>query len=1555
MPANTRIRLKLIHYLLKSREAAATFPACIQVTFDLLFGAGGNSNAKLRMLAVTMIHHIVLNTPAGQRLDSIGPVLLSALTRLVNEEKDNPKLRASCYIAIGKLGLKVPQLVNKDVTVLQTFFDAISREDKDTQLSVQEAMSMMTPAFKRMDSNNLKFVEAMLGTYIEKEEQQVRLVAVQYAGDVFPATHVPTRYILLLGSGDAKEEVSNQAKNHLYGALHKLLQQKEGRPHKRAEKDVMDKETILPAFTEMLEYVLDKASIRARTQQKYVVGDKVLAFSPKIYVEVLNFLRMCLICSSGADPTRDALTEPEFAAPTISRYISDLSKQDDKQVKILQFIEFADKLLSATQGAEQALCMLQLVGVTFKTTAFTYYRRIGWLKGLLDNTREDIRETVAHLYGIVVGQVDKGNADFEKAITELTRSFKEKSLEFQHGIVLALGHSFGRKILLTRLESPSEAKNIESWGSYKKAVELVTAQLNSSHAMMIGAACTAIGEMGRSGPLPLPDDGGETDLNTKLGLCKKLLALMKSGKVSMKARERAALALGLIGIGDGQFQHRRYILDECLKAGHDIKDLELHFTMGDAIAYASMGPRSPMARDLWQVSEEDFVPLLSCDEDSGEGEVKWVLDQLCNEYVISSHPYTKQASCMWLLGLVKHAGKMSVVQERLFDIQSAFMSLLGDSNDVIQDAASKGLGLVYDSCTEEQQSRMVDSLLKTLMDGKREVQKVSGETKIFGEGEMGKAPSGGNITTYKELCSLATDLNQPDLVYKFMHLANYNATWNSRKGAAFGFGSIAARAGEQLEEHLPKVVPKLYRYQFDPTPNVNAAMSSIWNSLISETNKTVDKYFDDIIKEISTHLTSSQWRVRESCCNALQDLLRGRTLDDALGYVPLLWNDLFRVMDDIKESVRLAASKAIGSLSRASIKMCDSANPKSGERAVQAVIPPLLETGLASSVAEVRAVVINTVAKVTKSAGVLLKPHLPKLIPALLEATGEMESKEVSYLSVRLANDGAIQEKVDMARIVSARSSPMMECVSHVLQFVDADTLRELVPRLVDLVKGNVGIGTKGATAHLITTLTHQCPLELQQYTGKILAAFVSGLADRNAAVRKTYASAIGHLMKTAKDSSLEKLFAKLRTWYMEKDDDASMWAVAYTYEAVNRHNPDRLKAHAAFALPVAFLAMHEELRADKSNEEILEIWNEVWSDTTPGTEGGIRMYLKEIMSLLEVAIDSSQWKVKAQAARAMGTVAQKMKDTLPEKEQRLLLTVLINALAGRTWDGKEAVVKALSDVCVSNVDGVNRCLIEEGSTLTADVLVNSFFRECKKEKVSYRLVAIESTGRVVKELMLSSYFDQLYDIVFPLIKKEEDPEDEAMETDEVDEEAEKEESEKNLVLRNAVYSCLGDAWLACPIESQEKYVVEVIRSLRLRVQSTTKKNQLSIARCLMKFVSAYSLSSASTEIKAGAFAELGQLLGVALSIPKHNQLRTECVDILSKSIVLVQESGVSDEVGGAFKRDVAKSLNDVIKDVSGDAASKAKAREVRKSLEELPTLPAEDEVENESKPPSTA
>lgn len=45
----------------------------------------------------------------------------------------------------------------------------------------------------------------------------------------------------------------------------------------------------------------------------------------------------------------------------------------------------------------------------------------------------------------------------------------------------------------------------------------------------------------------------------------------------------------------------------------------------------------------------------------------------------------------------------------------------------------------------------------------------------------------------------------------------------------------------------------------------------------------------------------------------------------------------------------------------------------------------------------------------------------------------------------------------------------------------------------------------------------------------------MNGLLDRNSVVRKNNAISIGHIVGSAKESSLEKLFKMLNTWYMER------------------------------------------------------------------------------------------------------------------------------------------------------------------------------------------------------------------------------------------------------------------------------------------------------------------------------------------------------------------------------------------------------------------------------------
>lgn len=59
------------------------------------------------------------------------------------------------------------------------------------------------------------------------------------------------------------------------------------------------------------------------------------------------------------------------------------------------------------------------------------------------------------------------------------------------------------------------------------------------------------------------------------------------------------------------------------------------------------------------------------------------------------------------------------------------------------------------------------------------------------------------------------------------------------QGAAFGFSMIAATAREELSSHLPLLVPRLYRYKYDPNPRVQLAMTSIWSAVVPESKKAV--------------------------------------------------------------------------------------------------------------------------------------------------------------------------------------------------------------------------------------------------------------------------------------------------------------------------------------------------------------------------------------------------------------------------------------------------------------------------------------------------------------------------------------------------------------------------------------------------------------------------------------------------------------------------------------------------------------------------------------------
>jgi len=116
------------------------------------------------------------------------------------------------------------------------------------------------------------------------------------------------------------------------------------------------------------------------------------------------------------------------------------------------------------------------------------------------------------------------------------------------------------------------------------------------------------------------------------------------------------------------------------------------------------------------------------------------------------------------------------------------------------------------------------------------------DTEVFTDGALGESASGGKLNTYKELCNLANEMGQPDLIYKFMDLANYQASLNSKRGAAFGFSKIAKQAGVVLKPYLRSLIPRLVRYQYDPDKNVQVSAITARKSVVENNSFPYPKF-----------------------------------------------------------------------------------------------------------------------------------------------------------------------------------------------------------------------------------------------------------------------------------------------------------------------------------------------------------------------------------------------------------------------------------------------------------------------------------------------------------------------------------------------------------------------------------------------------------------------------------------------------------------------------------------------------------------------------------------
>ena len=315
--------------------------------------------------------------------------------------------------------------------------------------------------------------------------------------------------------------------------------------------------------------------------------------------------------------------------------------------------------------------------------------------------------------------------------------------------------------------------------------------------------------------------------------------------------------------------------------------------------------------------------------------------------------------------------------------------------------------------------------------------------------------------------SLASEVGDSTLVYKFMSLASNNAIWSSR--AAFGrFGLSNILSDASTEGYLaetPRLYPALFRYRFDPNANVRAAMNDIWTALVKDPSKIIDQHFDGIMNDLLKNILGKEWRVRQASCAAIADLIQGRQLERYEKFLTYIWEVTFKVCDDIKESVREAAmalARVLTGILTRSLEAGES-SVRSSDKMLKQVLPFLLSpAGLESGAPDVQEFARKTLLKIiTSSNGKTLRPFTPDLVGRLLVLLSSIEPEMINYLHLKADKYGLTAQELDDARLKHIRGSKMLEAIERCLDFLDETSMPELQLSLENAIKTVVGLPSK--------------------------------------------------------------------------------------------------------------------------------------------------------------------------------------------------------------------------------------------------------------------------------------------------------------------------------------------------------------------------------------------------------------------------------------------------------------------------------------------------------------
>ncbi|KAJ0102382.1 hypothetical protein Patl1_05580 [Pistacia atlantica] len=1092
-----------------------------------------------------------------------------------------------------------------------------------------------------------------------------------------------------------------------------------------------------PKLRSMLDYILEQ-------QPELVLSTEMrehkLLFPSKMYVAMIQFLLKCF----------EWELEQDKALKSSSEFLSSVEK-------LCLLLEHAMAVEGSVELHATASKALITIGSHLQEIIASHYAlRVSWLKQLLSHLDLDTRQSVARLLGIASSALP--SSESVALIGELVSAISgtdKLRFEAKHGAVCAIGYVAADSMSRT----PPMPETL-----FQNTLKCLIDVVNSEIATLASVAMQALGHIGlRVSFPPLVNDSGSVDI---LEILREKLSKLLSGG-DTKAIQKIVISLGHICIKETSTSHLNIALNLILSLCRS-KVEDILFAAGEALSFIWGGV--PVTADIILKTNYTSLSMTSnflmgdissswskygsngkneADEDYHASVRDSITRKLFDDLLYSSRKEERCAGSVWLLSLTVYCGHHPTIQQLLPEIQEAFSHLLGEQNELTQELASQGMSIVYELGDASMKKNLVDAFVTTLTgSGKRKrAIKLVEDSEVFQEGAVGESPSGGKLSTYKELCSLANEMGQPDLIYKFMDLANYQASLNSKRGAAFGFSKIAKQAGDALQPHLCSLIPRLVRYQYDPDKNVQDAMAHIWKSLVDDPKRTMDEHLDLIFDDLLVQSGSRLWRSREASCLALADIIQGRKFDQVGKHLRKIWTAAFRAMDDIKETVRISGDKLCRSVTSLTIRLCDVTltGISDASQAMEIVLPFLLAEGILSKVDSICKASIGVVMKLVKGAGIAVRPHLSDLVCCMLESLSSLEDQGLNYVELHAANAGIQTEKLENLRISIAKGSPMWDTLDLCINVVDTESLDLLVPRLARLVRSGVGLNTRVGVASFISLLVQKVGTDIKPFTSKLVRLlFPVVKEEKSTAAKRAFASACAAVLKYAAPSQAQTLIEETAALHI--DDRNAQISCAILLKAYSSMASDVLSGYHAVIIPVIFISRSESdpsltLRFE-DDKYVSGLFEELWEENTSGDRVTLQLYLGEIVSLICECIASSSWASKRKSGKGVCKLGEVLGESL-SSHQRILLESVMKEVPGRLWEGKESLLYAIGAISISCHKAIS---IEDSATPLA--ILNMVSSACAKKVKKYREAAFSSLDQVIKAFGDPEFFN----IIFPLL-----------------------------------------------------------------------------------------------------------------------------------------------------------------------------------------------------------